>query len=583
MSSPEREYRVLDAGTTDSGAVIANVDPAENVEVNRVVADTDVDVASESGSVSNEIERNRVNGDSYASRTAELQEPPRRQHTHNNRNNEVPNRLRSAFFTPARSTSARSVFDALKAADITPREVACMQRRMNGEVVITFKDPETKEKFLRLNSLSVDGNSFAVQDIDRPLTYLTIYDAPFELSELAIINRLAPYCDVLHYRCGRFDFMPGVCNGLRHYRVRVIKPIPSFLRFGKLLLFLKHDGQVPTCRRCNRPGHFSYQCVDKICFNCEQLGHEAPACPAPMLCSICKSDQHLGRRCPYSWYAVSPSRVSGDASPRAEAEDDRESVDSLRWLMTIDLSDDENEADKTDENLENEKNDKIDENEKNDENNENEEIIENGNDEIIEHGENDTNVVNDPTLDDRQLMDTTQASSVEENAQRSALDSQGLLQSPDPPDVTLVQRPSLPASDSPQVTPEVIVLNSPPHPASDAPSSAAEPTSDPVPSSCDPAPSSSDPVPESAQDPTPPLRLRGRRAPAPLPEALSGLQRKVTSPVLVTSRPRSAEDHNDEDSMDTSINLKRKSAPPKSAGKKGRKKGVYLPGKFLSS
>ena len=162
-----------------------------------------------------------------------------------------------------------------------PRDIVCMQRRMNGEVVITFKHPETKEKFLRMNSLSVDGNSFAVQDIDRPLTFLTIYDAPFELSELAIINRLAPYCEVLHYRRGRFDFMPGVCNGLRHYRVRIIKPIPSFLRFGKLLLFLKHEGQVPTCRRCNQPGHFSYLCVDKICFNCEQLGHEAPACPPP--------------------------------------------------------------------------------------------------------------------------------------------------------------------------------------------------------------------------------------------------------------------------------------------------------------
>ena len=29
--------------------------------------------------------------------------------------------------------------------------------------MITFKHPKTKEKFLRMNSLSVDGNSFAVQ------------------------------------------------------------------------------------------------------------------------------------------------------------------------------------------------------------------------------------------------------------------------------------------------------------------------------------------------------------------------------------------------------------------------------------
>ena len=296
-----------------------------------------------------------------------------------------------------------------------------------------------------------------------------------------------------------------------------------------------------------------------------------------MLCSICKSDEHLGKRCPYSWFAVSPGCASGDASPRVDADDDRQSVeddqqsvDSLRWLMTMELSDDENEGENAEkENAENEKNDKIDENEKNDKiaenenNDENEEIIENDeNEEIIE---NETNDVTDSIVDDHQP--------IEETVERSALDSQGLLQSPDPPDVTLAERPPLPATDSSEVySPEVIILNSPPHPASDVPSSAAESTSDPVPPSSDPVPPSSDPVSESAQDSPPAFRLRGRRAPAPLPEALSGLQRRVTSPVLVTSRPRSAEGHNDEDSMDTTINLKTKSAPPKSAGKKGRKK-----------
>ena len=66
---------------------------------------------------------NMVNDNSYAARMAGLREPPRRQCLNTNRNNDVPDRPRSAFFTPARSTSARSVFDALRAADITPREV----------------------------------------------------------------------------------------------------------------------------------------------------------------------------------------------------------------------------------------------------------------------------------------------------------------------------------------------------------------------------------------------------------------------------------------------------------------------------
>ena len=137
---------------------------------------------------------------------------------------------------------------------------------MNGEVVITFKSSAIKEKFLNLNTLTVGCQSYAVQDIDRPLTFLTIYDAPFELSDLAIIKRLAPFCEVVHYHRGKFDFMQNVYNGLRHYRVRITKPIPSFLRFGKYQIFLKHDGQLPTCRRCNLAGHFSNNCNFKVCF-----------------------------------------------------------------------------------------------------------------------------------------------------------------------------------------------------------------------------------------------------------------------------------------------------------------------------
>ena len=120
MSSPEPEYRVLDAGTTASGAVIRNGDPVQNVGVNHAADDTNADLASESGSLSNEVARNEVNGDLYAARTAGLREPPQCQSSHTNRNNDVPSRPRSAFFTPARSTSVRSVFHALKAADIMP-------------------------------------------------------------------------------------------------------------------------------------------------------------------------------------------------------------------------------------------------------------------------------------------------------------------------------------------------------------------------------------------------------------------------------------------------------------------------------
>ena len=205
-----------------------------------------------------------VNGDSYASRTARTvsyEYPPRQQRAQYSEN-VMPQRPRTAFFTPSKNTTAKSVFEALEQAEIDAAEIACLPRKMNGEV--TFKSISAKEKFLRLNSLQVDAEHFALQDVDKPLTFLTIYDAPFELSDLAIIKRLSPYCEVLHYGRGKHSLAPNIYNGLRHYRVRISKSIPSFLRFGKFQIFVKHNSQVPTCRKCNRPGHFSNVCPNRV-------------------------------------------------------------------------------------------------------------------------------------------------------------------------------------------------------------------------------------------------------------------------------------------------------------------------------
>ena len=313
----------MEEGNCEMPGSCVNEMPEENG--NEMSNDLNNEMPVDDSPDTNVEERHVVNGDSYASRaarTATYEYPPRQGRARVSENI-MPQRPRTAFFTPSKTTTARSVFEALENAEIDASEIACLQRKMNGEVTVTFKSISAKEKFLRLNSLQVDAEQFALQDVDKPLTFLTIYDAPFELSDLAIIKRLSPYCEVLHYRRGKHSLAPNIYNGLRHYRVRISKPIPSFLRFGKFQVFVKHSGQVPTCRKCNRPGHFSNVCPNRVCFNCEGLGHEARECPCPVFCCLCKEEGHLGINCTYSWVCskVSPTDEQDDVAVDSDHDD----------------------------------------------------------------------------------------------------------------------------------------------------------------------------------------------------------------------------------------------------------------------
>lgn len=193
--------------------------------------------------------------------------------------------------------------------------MSCLQRTSNGQVVITFRRAECKEKFLRRSVLNVSGTPYALQDVDRPLTYLQIFDAPHELPDPAIIQRLSRYCDVIHHRRGFFT-EPGwehLHNGVRHYHVRIKSPIPSFLRFDRYYVQFRYVGQPCTCRLCGQTNHLASACHTIICFTCEKTGHLASDCPCPTYCNICKSPTHRARSCPLSWSRI----VDLPASPES--------------------------------------------------------------------------------------------------------------------------------------------------------------------------------------------------------------------------------------------------------------------------
>ena len=234
--------------------------------------------------------------------------------THFLAENVTPDRPCTATFKPTDYMSASEIFTTLETEGFPTYTIRCLQRRPNGQYLVTFSNNDLRNAFLKKSTFIARNNNLnIINDSDEPLVYLNVYDAPYELPDLAIIHRLKPYCDVYSYRRGKYLGHSAVFNGIRHFRVKITRDIPSFLRFGKFLLRVSHDGQQQTCRKCNRAGHFASACPNTICFNCDELGHQAPNCPHEIRCCICKARHHLARDCAFSWH-----RTTGSPPPATD-------------------------------------------------------------------------------------------------------------------------------------------------------------------------------------------------------------------------------------------------------------------------
>lgn len=216
--------------------------------------------------------------------------------------NVTPDRPCTAFFNASSQLTSKEIFDSLARDGIAASAVRCLQRKPNGNVMITFTNPEHCLRFLDRSSFIIRRSKFTTHPASGRLTYLTVYDAPYELPDPAIEHRLKPYCTVYTTRRGKLQGYPNVYNGMRHYRVELKSSVPCYLRFGKFQLRFYHDGQQKTCRRCGSLDHIARDCSNEICFNCDEIGHTARHCPEEMLCCICKGLGHKAIDCRLSWF-----------------------------------------------------------------------------------------------------------------------------------------------------------------------------------------------------------------------------------------------------------------------------------------
>lgn len=213
--------------------------------------------------------------------------------------NTLPDRPCSAFINLDKNVPITEIFQDLRNSRISVGSIRCIQRNSNGSAFLTFLSEERRNQFLQKSSFIPRADHRL--DDDSQYVFVAVYDAPYELPDSTIRHRLSHYGSVVSSSRCKLQGYPDIHNGVRVFKCELNESIPLFLFFGRFLLRVKHADQVPTCRKCNRPGHVVKDCPNQVCFNCEELGHVSHDCLADIHCTICRETSHFPVDCRFSW------------------------------------------------------------------------------------------------------------------------------------------------------------------------------------------------------------------------------------------------------------------------------------------
>ena len=259
--------------------------------------------------------------------------------------NGVPNRPCTARFSlEDNSVDSSVILDQVVTTGVERRQVKCIQRFRTGMVEVTFASKNACDLFLSQSAIPSSRRRFVFsRQAGNASLFVTIRDAPWELPDKLITDRLEQYGTVLsHRRAFNQALLPErVHDGRRVLRMVLRHDIPSFIKFGPFLVRVYYPGQPKVCWKCSSADHIGRECTSQYCFNCDKCGHLASACDEHVKCSLCKSEEHLAVDCPGNW----GRRTYGERTPSRQEEPEPVDNDGMDTDNPDPEADDQQELD----------------------------------------------------------------------------------------------------------------------------------------------------------------------------------------------------------------------------------------------
>ena len=167
---------------------------------------------------------------------------------------------------------ARPTLDSIKnfvekSMGLNPAGFKCLQlhNTRNG-ILIEMADLATATSITATNHLkhtirSGEKNFRIPVYVDDNAVDVRVHDLPPGMPNDDIANGMAQYGEVLTVTNDVWkNFFPGIPNGVRVLRMKLSKPVPSYVSIKGLLSLATHSGQISTCRRCGQKTHPKKTC-----------------------------------------------------------------------------------------------------------------------------------------------------------------------------------------------------------------------------------------------------------------------------------------------------------------------------------
>lgn len=137
-------------------------------------------------------------------------------------------------------------------------------------VLLEMMDPDAAAETARKHHLKHTFRVKPDQKIPIPIYVdddtidVRVHDLPPDLPNKQIAEAMREFGEVLTIRDEVWkNFFIGIPNGVRVLKMKLSKPVPSFIKMCDFITLATHTGQIPTCRRCGLQRHVGTSCADQ--------------------------------------------------------------------------------------------------------------------------------------------------------------------------------------------------------------------------------------------------------------------------------------------------------------------------------